>query len=44
MKRKLQMKHILSIVGVLAVGLVLAGLILGTEKTRPSGEGGRHGQ
>lgn len=43
MKRKLQMKHILSIVGVLAVGLVLAGLILGTEKTRPSGEGGRHG-
>lgn len=37
------LKHGLSVVGVLAVGLVLAGLILGTERPQPQGEGHGHG-
>lgn len=43
MKLKLNKKQTLSIAGVLVVGLVLAGLILGTSKPQPQGEEDGHG-
>ncbi|MFZ5557631.1 MAG: efflux transporter periplasmic adaptor subunit, partial [Pseudomonadota bacterium] len=42
MKLKLNKKQLIAIALVLAVGVVLAGLILGTAKSRPEGE--EHGQ
>src|SRR3972149_4486393 len=43
MKFNLSKKQILSIAGVLATGVVLAWLILGTNKPQPEGEGETHG-
>ena len=43
MKFNLNKKQILSIVGVLAAGVVLAWLILGTNKPQPEGVGDGHG-
>lgn len=43
MKDKSRMKHALLVAGVLAVGLVLAGLILGTDRPRPKADGHGHG-
>lgn len=43
MKFNLNKKQTLSIAGVLAIGVVLAWLILGTNKPQPEGEGDGHG-
>ena len=43
MKFNMNKKQTLSIAGVLATGVVLTGLILGTNKPQPEGEGDGHG-